>query len=400
MHEMSLDPKLGGVPLVRERKKVLWLVKGLGVGGAEKLLAASVPYLDRSRFDYEIAYFLPWKTALVDYFASHGIPVFCVNGRNPLDPRVIGRLVHLLKERRVDILDIHLPYPGVVGRIAGRVAGVRPIIYTEHSLAVQRRITGFRFVSFLANVFTYGLSDLILTVSRDTYDDVQRFNFWHRPVRLIYNGIDLERFAPRRASRMAVQKALRIPENNKIVGHVANLVPKKKQEDLLLAARIVITQYPEVTFVLVGRGPLLDELRRLAHQLGIERNVVFTGFVEDLVEVMDAFDIFALSSLYEGLPTVVIEAMALGKPVVATKVGGTPEIITDGADGFLARPGDPEDLAQKLLKLLRDEQLKGDMGRSALEKVHERFDIRRRVREVEEIYEGLPIARRSAMVAE
>jgi len=378
--------------------KVLWLIKGLGVGGAERLLAASVPYLDRSRFDYEIAYFLPQKTAFVEHFTSHGIPVFCIDSRNLLDPRIISRLTRLLKEREVRILDIHLPYPGVIGRIAGRQAGVQTIVYTEHSLSVQRRLTGFRFVSFLANILTYGLNDLIVTVSRDTYNDVRRFNFWRTPVQLVYNGIDLESLTARPRDRVAARRALRIPENHKIVGHVANLAPKKKQDDLLRAASIVLAHYPEVTFVMVGRGPLLDRLQHFARTLGIERNVRFLGFVEDVYQVVDTFDIFALSSLHEGLPTVAIEAMALGKPVVATRVGGTPEVVTDGVDGFLTAPRNPDELAERLVKLLRDDQLRHAMGERAIAKAHERFDIRRRVREMEGIYEGLVSGRETAMV--
>lgn len=377
--------------------KVMWLIKGLGVGGAEQLLANSVPYLDRSRFSYEIAYFLPWKNALVSQFTSRGVPAFCLNARTPLDLMVVRRLARLLRERQVDILDCHLPYPGVIGRLAGRLAGVPVVMYTEHSLAVQRRIEGLRYISFFANVFTYFGADLILCVSGDTYQDVRRFNLWRTPMQHIYNGIDLAPLESGQVDRAAARQAMGIPAGHRVVGHVANMASKKRQVDLLKAARLVVGQDSDVTFLLVGRGPELEKLRRMARDMGLERHVILPGFVDDLRVAMSAFDVFVLSSLYEGLPTVIMEAMAMGIPPVATRVGGTPEIISEGVDGFLVRPMAPEEIARKVLALLRDDSLRQAMSERGRRKVRELFDIRRRVREVEEVYQQLLVRHRSSL---
>lgn len=366
------------------KTRVLWLIKGLGAGGAEQLLVNALPHLNRSRFEYHVAYILPWKDDHVSRFEQHGIPVHCLDGRTPWDPRVLRRLHKLLQDMRIDVLDSHLPYSGVIGRIAARWAETPVVLYTEHSLAVQRQLAGFRFVSFLANISTYGMNDLVLAVSRDTFRDVRPFTRGRVPLRLIYNGIPLDDFD--RHSVKPDRVSLGVPSQHKIVGHVATFTPKKNQDDLLRAARLVVAEDPDVTFVLVGKGQLQPHLEQLADELGISDNVVFPGFVPNLREAMASFDLFVLSSLYEGLPTVAIEAMALGVPVVATWVGGTPEIVNHQHDGLLVPPKDPEALAQGILSLLGDEDRRAEMGRRAEQSVRSKFDIRRRVDEMEGVY--------------
>lgn len=370
-------------------KKVMWLVKGLGVGGVERLLATSVPYLNREDFSYEIAYLDPRNDSHSEYFRANGIPAFCLDLKNHLDLRVILRLRALLRERKPDLLEIHLPYPGIVGRIAGRLAGVSPILYVEHSLAVQIELRRLRILGFLGNVLTYRLNDLIVTVSEDTRREVEQYCFTKRPIQVVYNGIDLAKIDGTRANVVDVRQALGIPEGHKVVGHVANLLPKKRQEDLLKAAKRVLETFPLVTFVIVGRGPLDRKLRETAHNLGIQNNVIFAGFVDSLYEVMQTFDIFVMSSQYEGFGISLAEAMALGKPAVVTQVGGMPEVIEDKVSGLLAKPRAPADLACKILALLMNDDVRRTMGESAKRRVRQRFDIRRRVAAMEDIYRNL-----------
>ncbi len=367
------------------KTRVLWLIKGLGAGGAEKLLVNSLPHLDRSRYEYHVAYILPWKDDNVPYFKDQGIPVHCLEGGNPLDLRVVPRLRRLLERLEIDVLDSHLPYSGVVGRLAARQAGTPAVLYTEHSLAVQRQPSGLHFVSFVANTLSYGMNDLILAVSRDTFRDVSRFTFGRVPVRLVYNGISFDAFD--RTGITPDRAALGVPTHHKVVGHVATFTPKKRQHDLLHAAKLVIEEDPNVSFVLVGKGVLRADLESLASELGISDHVIFPGFVPDLTAALACFDVFALSSLYEGLPTVAIEAMALGVPVVATWVGGTPEIVNHDHDGILVPPYDPPGLARGILCLLADDRLRSEMSARAQQSVRSKFDIRRRVGEVEGIYD-------------
>jgi glycosyltransferase involved in cell wall biosynthesis len=371
------------------RKKITWLVKGLGVGGVEQLLAMSVPYLSRQDFSYEIVYMLPWKDKLVGHFTANGIPVSCLDTRSPADLRVISRLTSYLKERRPDLLEIHLPYPGIIGRFAGKLARIKPIVYVEHSLAVQKNLYRLHFLSYLGNILTYSLNDYIVAVSEDTHRDVRRHCPGGMPTSVVYNGINLAGLNEKRYDIAGTRKSLGIPADHKVVGHVANLLPKKRQEDLLRAAQRVLAASPGVTFVIVGRGPLEKKLKETARHLGIQDNVIFTGFVEDLYEVMQTFDVFVMSSSYEGFGISLAEAMAMGKPAIATRTGGMTEVIEDGVSGLLVEPRNPEGLAGSILTLLDDDNMRMTMGRAARERIIQRFDVRKRVAAMENLYRSL-----------
>ena len=375
--------------MTTERTRVLVLAKGLGVGGVERLLVNSIAYLDRERFDYSVAYFLPWKDQLVAPFVEQGIDVHCLDAGNIPTPALVARLARFLREKQISVLDVHLPYAGLIGRLAARRAGTPAVVYTEHSLSVQRRLERGRFLSFLANVATYRMNDLIVAVSKDTLHDVERFNWSRTPVRLIYNGIPLERYVFSPSERIAGRVQLGIAPESIVVGHVGKQVSKKDQRTLIDAARRVVDGHPDVVFVLVGGGKLRDELEHHAAELGLSDSVVFAGFVDNLPAAMASFDIFALSSLHEGLPTVAIESMATGVPVVATDVGGTSEIVSDGDDGILVRPRDPDALANAISSLVVDVDRRREMGKRAAEAVHLKFDIARRVREMEAAYDEI-----------
>ena len=156
---------------------------------------------------------------------------------------------------------------------------------------------------------------------------------------------------------------LGIPEHAPVVGNVANFKAAKDHPTLLQAAARVRERVPEVRFLLIGQGPLEPETRRLAADLGLDGTVVFTGFRTDAHRLLAALDVFTLSSTYEGLPIALIEAMALGRPAVVTRVGGVPEVLHDGAQGLLVPPRDPAALADGLLRLLGDPGPAGPDGR-------------------------------------
>jgi glycosyltransferase involved in cell wall biosynthesis len=172
------------------------------------------------------------------------------------------------------------------------------------------------------------------------------------------------------------------------VGTVANLKAHKGYEHLLDAAVLVRREVPDTRFVLVGQGLLEDELRSRAHRMGLDGNVIFTGYREDAVSLAAAFDVFAMASLHEGLSIALIEAMALGKPSVVTNVGGLPEVVEDGVQGFVVPPADPLALAQAILTLLRDPELRRRMGEEAQCRAAA-FDIRKAVQRMETVYEEL-----------
>jgi glycosyltransferase involved in cell wall biosynthesis len=185
-----------------------------------------------------------------------------------------------------------------------------------------------------------------------------------------------------------VRAELGIPDGVPLVGTVANFKPHKGQEHLLRAAAIVRRRIPDARFVLVGVGPREGQMRREADQLGLDGAVIFAGFRDDAPRVMRAFDVFVLPSENEGLPIALLEAMAQGRPVVATRVGGTPEVLQHGVQGLLVPPGSPEQLADAITTVLGDRAMRERMGDAGRSRSSE-FDIRKTVGRMETVYQEL-----------
>jgi glycosyltransferase involved in cell wall biosynthesis len=187
----------------------------------------------------------------------------------------------------------------------------------------------------------------------------------------------------------AVRESFGIPREDFVVGNIAHIRPLKGHRYLLQAAKIVIEDCPNTTFLIVGREKTREAREALeaqATQLGIREKIIFTGFREDAIRILAACDLFVLSSLYEGLPVALLEAMALGKPPVVTAVGGIPEVVTDGVDGFLVQPKDYEGLANRIIALIRDGELRGQISGRAAKKIEEKFSLRDMIGRVEDIY--------------
>jgi glycosyltransferase involved in cell wall biosynthesis len=373
--------------------KVLWLIKGLGLGGAEKLLALSAPHVDRSRYEVEVAYLLPWKNALVPDLERAGVRVTCLNHARPFDLRVVPRIARFLRQRKIDLLHAHLPYSGIVGRVAARAAGVPYVLYTEHN--VQER---YHPLTRIANQLTMRMCNLTIAVSEGVRESLLRSPLVPGArVRTILNGVDVEGLRRAAGAGPDVRTELGIPRDRRVVGVVNVFRPQKRIDLWIQAARKIADADPQAVFVLVGDGPILPEMRVLADSVGLGRRITFAGLRPDAPRLIAAFDVFMLASDFEGLPVAVLEAMALGKPVVATDAGGLPGVIADGTHGFLVERGAPAALAGKVLSLLSDPSLRRSMGDASARRVLEHFSIQRMVRETEDAYESLlsrPGARR------
>ena len=368
-----------------DQLKVLWLIKGLGGGGAEKLLESSLPYLNRQAFQYQVAYFLTRKNALVPQFERAGVPVHCLNINKPYDLSAFWKLIRLLQKEDIDILHIHSPYPAILGRLAGRLTRVKAIIYTEHAL-----VESYRPVTLLGNVLTYPLNDAMIAISDAVSHTMTRWKTARsQKLRTINDAIDFDAINALEVEPGAVKQELGINAHHLVVGTVANIRPQKGHQYLVQAARLVLEQYPDVTFVMVGGEKFeggIRELEELAQRLGIRERIIFTRFRSDVLRIMAGFDIFTLPSLYEGFGIVLLEAMSLGKPVIGTRVGGIPEVIEDGVNGYLVEPRNPQQMAEKIMYLLKNEALRNQMGAKGKQRVRDRFNIPNMVKAVEDVY--------------
>jgi glycosyltransferase involved in cell wall biosynthesis len=368
------------------RARVLWLAKGLGRGGAEQLLAGCARHVDRDRFDVEAAYVLPWKDALVPELRAAGIPVFCVNGGREADPRWALRLRRLVQERGYDIVHTHMPVPAVAARVLLGRDGRRPrLVHTEHNLWHR-----YRAPTRWANAVTYRRNSAIIAVSTAVADTIVPDRLPSAagpaaPLRVVYHGVDHTRLRPRPEARDGARDLLALPRSAKVVASVGNFTAKKDQRTLIDALGLLRAEHPSTVLVLVGTGPLQEQLAAHAQAAGIAEHVIFTGMRSDVPELLPAFDVFALSSRQEGLPVAVMEALACGLPVVATAVGGLPEIVTDGVEGRLVPPGDPRSLADALAEVVGDDQVRGRMSAAAVVR-SKAFDIAAAQRQIEDVY--------------
>ncbi|GAA1180479.1 glycosyltransferase [Kitasatospora gansuensis] len=357
------------------RIRVLWLTKGLGRGGAEQLLVNCARHADRERYEIEVAYVLPWKDALVPALEAAGVTVHCLGGApGRLWP---WRLARLLARRRYHLVHSHMPIPAAAARLL-TLGLLQPVlVHTEHNVWER-----YRTATRWANSLTYRRNRAVIAVSHAVAAAIPA---GRRRAggsdRVVHHGPDLGGSAGRPAARAHARAELALPPDALVIGTVANFTPKKDQATLLTAFGLLREQHPGARLVLIGSGPLEAELRAAAGE-----GVVFAGSRADVPELLPGFDVFTLSSRQEGLPVALMEAMTSGLPSVVTRVGGMPEVLDDGGQGFLVEPGDPAGLAAAFGRLAGDAGLRERLGAAARLRA-ERFDVAGAQRAVEQVYE-------------
>jgi glycosyltransferase involved in cell wall biosynthesis len=357
--------------------RVLMLTKGLGRGGTERLIVGAARLADPSKVHLEVAYLLPWKDAFVPDLEALGTPVHCLDGPRAVGVGWIRRLRALVRDREIDLVHTHMPLPAAFARVA--LPGRRPaFVHTEHNMWGR-----YRPPTRWANAATYRRNARAIAVSDGVASSIRS----SVPVEVVVHGTDPRLVVRGEAARAAARAELGLRPDAFVVGTVGNFTAKKDQATLLRALAALPDGAPEVMAVLVGLGPLEDDLRGLATELGIAERVVFPGSRDDVFALLPAFDVFALSSRFEGLPIALLEAMATGVAPVATRVGGIPEVITDGRDGALVDPGDVDGLAGALDGLRQDAALRGRIGDAARVRALA-FDLANAIRRTEAIYAG------------
>jgi glycosyltransferase involved in cell wall biosynthesis/GNAT superfamily N-acetyltransferase len=377
--------------------RVLWVMKGLGPGGAERLLgaAARAHTMGPEGFQIECAYVLPWKDHLVAELEAAGVRTHCVSvGRT--DPSWPVRLAKLIREGDYDVVHVHSPLPGSVARLVVRSirpASARPgLVSTEHN-----RWETHRLPTRLLNRVTSRLDGAAFAVTDEVRDSMRG------PVRehavFLRHGIDVERVAAERSHRAELRAELGIGGDELVIATVANFRPQKDYPNLLRAARALLDRWPAdrppVRLVAVGQGPDETAIRSLHGELGLGDRAILTGFRDDAVRVLGACDLFTLASQWEGLPVAVMEALALGLPVVATAVGGMAEELTDGVDALLVPAKNADALAAAWERVLSDDALRATLAGAARTKSAE-YGVARTVIDIEAAYRSVARPRPAA----
>ena len=370
----------GGLQKVR----LCYLITELNVGGAEKVLLGLATLLPKDRYEVLVAcLFDPGPVA--DEIRAAGVPVVDLGMRNKVDVRAAFRLYALLHSRRIQILHAHMFHANLLAALVGRAARTPVVLATRQTVNIGGTVREW------INRLTIALCDAMVTVSRQVHE-VQRRMPWIDPAKLVVipNGVPIEA-APSysAASAQALRREWGIDTDGMVAGTVARLGAEKGHTFLLEAVAKVQNCLPQAKFLFVGDGPMRPQLEDRARILGVADSIIFAGLRHDIPTILSLFDLFVLPSLWEGLPMAVLEAMAAGLPVVATAVGGTPEVVLDGITGLLVPPRDPQALAEGILRLLRDPDLRQRMGGAGRERVAAHFSVEQMVQRTEKLYEQL-----------
>jgi len=362
--------------------RVLQVVKSLDRGGAEVLLSEVLKRTDRQRYEVAFAYFSPAHDFMVPALQSQGAEVFCLEAPNqPMMFARARRLARLIRSWRADLVHAHLPLAGAVSRLACRRTST-PVVYTEHNL-----FNRYHRLTRTASRLTWGYQREVIAVSGEVAKALEPLG--HRvPVTVVRNAVNVDDFQRDEEGAAKVRQQLGVSPDTVLIGTVAVFREAKRFDRWIEVARRVHIQHPEVRFAIVGYGPLEDRVRGWVQAAGLGDVVFLPGAQSDVRPWMSAFDIYMMSSDFEGLPVALLEAMAIRIPVVSTSVGGIHEVVVDGESGFLVSPEGAESaLTAALDTLVKDAERRTTMGRRARECVEEKFGMDRMVREIGEVYE-------------
>ena len=367
----GFDPRARVKPPVT----VAHVVLTLDHGGLEYLAIQMSEHLQRRGFRSPIVVLT--EGALIDEARRRGIDAFVMHKRKGFDVRLIFALRRLIRDQGVDVLHTHNFAPLIYGSLAARLCGIGTV-NTRHGRAALK-----------THPLIWALTDRVVAVSEDARRELLRHNRI-RPdkVRVVINAIDLTGYhaAPRPSEQR--RRDLGLPLGAPVCGIVGRLSPEKDHRTLLHALDLLRASSP-AHLVIVGGGPMEGELKSLVRNLGLGERVHFLGFRSDVAELLPLFDLFVLSSTEEGISLTLIEAMAAGLPIVATRVGGNPEVVIDGETGLLVEAGQPAALAAAIGSLLGEPDTRARMGRRGREVALEKFDIERLIDEYQAIYASM-----------
>jgi glycosyltransferase involved in cell wall biosynthesis len=367
--------------------KVLEMIDRTSLGGGQAALLALAAHLDKERFEILIS--ARGGGPLADEARRLGLGFFPVPFKKTFSLSITRSIRRVLEDNGVDILHTHGGIAGLLGRRASGKSKTPVVVHTLHGIHyLHYRNKALRYLYILLERHLSRRTDAVIFVSEADLKEGQRHKLAPEGKRvLIRNGIDGTSFRDTDIFETAKKELKwRLKLGSPIVGTIARLHRQKGIIDLLRAAGHIHRGWPEAKIVVVGGGSLEKALRMEAQKLGLERFFVMLGERRDTRELLSLFDIFVLPSLWEGLPLALLEAAAMGKPIVATDIDGVREVIRDGETGLLVPPANPERLAETVLRLLQDKGLAHRLGENAKAAIPPSFTLSKMVEETEQLY--------------
>lgn len=367
----------------KQKINVMHIIYSLYAGGAEEVIAAYCQSHNRDRYNLSVLVITDGGP-LVDRIMSYGVPVFLLKKKKRLQLTIFWKIFKIMHREKVDIVHAHNPAGNNWGVIPAKFAGVQVFLRTEHNVYYPGRVTRFypiiNYFFSLFNHYIISCSDLV------RQSQIQHYKVPEYKFITIRNGVIPERFKNENPIGY-LEKEFGIPENKKVIGTIGALIKQKGHIYLLDAAEIIIKKYPDTYFLLVGDGKEKETLRKLAKTKGINHNVIFAGLRQDIPQILNSLDIFLLPSLWEGLPMVILEAMASKLCIIATNVGGNHEAIIDGKTGFLVESMNPKEIARRIEYVLNDPEGAKVIAENAYTFFNEKFTVDKMIGQTEALYE-------------
>ncbi|ETX01853.1 MAG: hypothetical protein ETSY1_05850 [Candidatus Entotheonella factor] len=355
-------------------------------GGIEEHVLSLLQHLPRDHFRFALACPPELIEAMTGDLTDLPVTVFPVRATGWTQWREMLHLQHIVQQFQPHIVHCHLFRATLVGAPIAWAMRVPVIVETYHGREAWRQGQSLK-GQFVIDRLVAGCVNHIIAVS----EAAARFLIEHKripahKITVIPNGRDLRAFQPGRRAGSAIRKRFQIPASAPVLGVVGRLEPQKGHQYLLQALPQICASFPDARLLLVGEGSLHSALQNQAKDLGLHDNVIFAQFQSDIPAFLDAMDIVVLPSLHEGLSLTAIEASAMAKPIVATDVDGTPEVVRDGTTGVLVPPAAPDDLAHAVLTLLQHPDLAFRYGAAAHAWARQHFDLQRQIDETERLY--------------
>lgn len=360
--------------------RILHLIKSLGRGGAEMLLPETLRVHDQTKFEFYYIYFLPWKDQVVQEIKEAGGVVTCMPASNNLQILMkANAVIRFCKVHHIDIIHCHLPWAGFLGRLVHKKTKI-PVIYSEHNK--QER---YHILTRKINQFTFNWQSRAIAVSADVAESINSNIRPAVPIEVILNGVNVEKFRRDIAAGAIVKREQDIPADAVVIGTIAVFRFQKRLVEWLEVMKVLCEKFPNVYGLIVGDGPLKGEIISKRAALGLEKRVMMPGLQTDVKPWMSAIDVYMMTSVFEGLPVALLEAMSMECAIATTNAGGIKELIRNETDGLLVDLDNWKQLPDIVERLL-ETPARTRFAMHARKRVVDSFSLDRMVKKLEEIY--------------
>lgn len=343
------------------------------------LLPETLKIHDTQKFEFHYIYFLPWKDQMVGALENAGGKVTCMEAKNNIYLFLrYNKVINYCKKEGIDLIHCHLPWAGFLGRLVFKKTGI-PVLYTEHNM--QER---YHIVTKKINKSTFDHQSMAFGVSEDVTNSIKKNINPNIPVKTLLNGVNTDSFV--RKGNFSIRVKFGIPKDAIVLGNVAVFRFQKRLKEWLQVFAKVQASNPKVYGIIVGAGPLEEEIKEEFKKLDLEGKVFFPGLQTEVKPFFEAMDIFMMSSSFEGLPIALLEAMSMECAVVATDAGGIKEVVVNGETGLTCNVSKWEKLVELVQVLINDPEKLEKYKIAARERVMDAFSLKKMVEELEGYY--------------